>query len=50
MEQPLRIITKKGLITGIFFGLSQGVMYMIFGSIFLAGAAFIRDNIITTDY
>jgi len=50
MQVPLGIVTKKGIAAGFFFGLSQFVMYAIFGSIFLAGAAFIRDSIIVNDY
>lgn len=49
MREPLKLVTKKGMVSGIFFGLSQAIMFMVFGSIFLAGAAFIRDGVITPD-
>lgn len=35
---------RKGNISGIFFGLSQIVMFTIFGLLFYLGALFVRDN------
>ncbi len=50
LVEPLRLITKKGMISGLMFGFSQAITFLIFGSIFLAGAAFIRDGILTNTF
>lgn len=35
---------KKGNASGFFFGISQCVMFIIFGLLFFLGAVFVRDN------
>lgn len=44
MEEPYRLAIKKGNASGFFFGLSQIVMFTIFGILFYLGAIFVRDN------
>lgn len=44
MEEPYRLAIKKGNTAGIFFGLSQVIMFTIFGILFYLGAIFVRDN------
>lgn len=35
---------KKGNASGFFFGISQLIMFIIFGLLFFLGAVFVRDN------
>lgn len=44
MAEPLILAIKKGNFSGFFFGLSQIIMYVIFGLLFWLGAIFVRDN------
>lgn len=44
MVQPYRLAVKKGNASGFFFGLSQIVMFTVFGVLFFLGALFVRDN------
>lgn len=44
MEEPYALAVKKGNASGFFFGLSQIVMFTIFGVLFFLGALFVRDN------
>ena len=44
MKLPYQIGVKKGNISGVLFGLSQFIMYVVFALIFFLGAVFIRDN------
>jgi ATP-binding cassette subfamily B (MDR/TAP) protein 1 len=41
---PMSIAVKKGNISGILFGLSQFIMFVVFALIFFLGTVFIRDN------
>lgn len=41
---PFQIAVKKGNISGLLFGISQLIMYVVFALIFYFGAVFIRDN------
>ncbi len=40
---PYSLGIKKGMVSGISFGLTQIVMFAIFGLIFFLGTVFIRD-------
>lgn len=44
LKVPYEIGVKKGNISGILFGFSQFIMYLVFALIFYLGAVFIRDN------
>lgn len=44
MDEPLRLAIKKGNLSGFFFGISQIIMFTIFGLLFWLGAIFVRDN------
>jgi ATP-binding cassette subfamily B (MDR/TAP) protein 1 len=44
LKVPFEIAIKKGNISGIMFGLSQLIMFVVFALIFYLGAIFIRDN------
>ena len=44
LKEPLEIGVKKGNISGLLYGLSQFVMFIIFALIFYLGAVFKRDN------
>ena len=44
MERPYELAKQKGLLSGFFFGLSQLIMFAIFGILFYLGAIFVRDN------
>lgn len=44
LKLPFEIAVKKGNISGILFGISQLIMYVVFALIFFLGAVFIRDN------
>lgn len=44
MEKPLQLAITKGNASGFFFGLSQVLMFAIFGILFYLGAIFVRDN------
>jgi ABC-type multidrug transport system fused ATPase/permease subunit len=44
LKEPYEIGVKKGNISGILFGFSQLIMYVVFALIFYLGAVFIRDN------
>lgn len=41
---PFEIAVKKGNISGLLFGISQLIMYVVFALIFFLGSVFIRDN------
>ena len=43
MQEPYVLAIKKGNISGFFFGLSQIIMFIIFGVLFFVGALFVRD-------
>jgi ATP-binding cassette subfamily B (MDR/TAP) protein 1 len=43
MKEPYRLAIKKGNLSGFFFGLSQIVMFVIFGVLFYLGALFVND-------
>jgi ATP-binding cassette subfamily B (MDR/TAP) protein 1 len=51
MKEPYRLAIKKGNLSGFFFGLSQIVMFVIFGVLFYLGALFVHDNpnVVTVD-
>ena len=42
--QPQKIGTRKGMISGFLFGMTQIVMFFVFGLIFYLGTVFLRDN------
>lgn len=44
LEKPYTLAKQKGLLSGFFFGLSQLIMFTIFGILFYLGALFVRDN------
>ena len=44
MKKPYKLAVEKGLLSGFFFGLSQLIMFTIFGVLFYLGALFVRDN------
>jgi ATP-binding cassette subfamily B (MDR/TAP) protein 1 len=44
LRLPYQIGVKKGNISGVLFGFSQFIMYVVFALIFFLGAVFIRDN------
>lgn len=44
LKVPYEIGVKKGNISGLLFGFSQFIMYLVFALIFYFGAVFIRDN------
>lgn len=44
LKDPLSIGIKKGNISGILFGISQFIMFIVFALIFYFGTLFIRDN------
>ncbi|EGR27069.1 hypothetical protein IMG5_202500 [Ichthyophthirius multifiliis] len=44
LEKPALILNKKGYVSGIMFGLSQFIMFNVYGIIFYVGAIFVRDN------
>lgn len=44
MEEPFSLAVQKGNISGLLYGLSQFIMFIIFGVIFFLGAVFVRDN------
>ena len=44
LQEPESLLVGKGLVTGVLFGLSQLITYIIFGVIFYVGAVFVRDN------
>lgn len=44
LKLPFDIAVKKGNISGLLFGFSQLIMYVVFALIFYLGAVFIRDN------
>ena len=44
LEEPFRLGVKKGNVSGLLFGLSQLIMFGVFGLIFFLGTVFKRDN------
>ncbi len=44
LEEPFNLAVKKGNCSGLLFGFSQIVMFIIFALIFYIGTIFIRDN------
>lgn len=44
LEEPFRLGVKKGNVSGLLFGLSQLIMFFVFGLIFFLGTVFKRDN------
>ena len=44
MDKPYELAIKKGNASGFFFGLSQIVMFIIFGVLFYVGAIFVKNN------
>ena len=40
----MRLATRKGHISGILYGLSQFIMFIVIGLIFYLGSIFIRDH------
>lgn len=44
LEEPLNMGIKKGNVSGLLYGLSQFVMFIIFALIFYLGTIFLRDN------
>ena len=44
MEEPYKLAINRGNFSGFFFGLSQIVMFTIFGLLFYLGSIFVRDN------
>ena len=44
LEEPLQIGNKKGLMAGFFFGLSQFILFLVFGLIFYLGIVFMNSN------
>ena len=44
LEKPYKLAIRKGNISGLFYGLSQIVLFVIFGLLFFLGALFVRDN------
>jgi ATP-binding cassette subfamily B (MDR/TAP) protein 1 len=47
LELPYNVGIKKGNVSGLLFGLTQIVMFAIFGLIFFLGTVFIRDAGVT---
>lgn len=43
MKTPEELVTKKGLLTGLAFGMSQLITYFIIGLLFFLGAVFINE-------
>jgi len=43
LDKPLKAAIKKGNMSGLFYGLSQGISYGTFALVFYVGALFIRD-------
>lgn len=44
LEKPLEVGVKKGNISGVLYGITQLVMFIVFALIFFLGTVFIRDN------
>jgi ATP-binding cassette subfamily B (MDR/TAP) protein 1 len=44
LEIPFQLGVKKGNISGVLYGITQMVMFIIFALIFFLGTVFIRDN------
>lgn len=44
LQEPFDLAVKKGNVSGLAFGFSQVVMFLIFGLIFYIGTIFIRDS------
>ena len=45
----MQIGTKKGMISGLFFGLSQFILFLVFGLIFYLGIVFMNANNLLID-
>ena len=43
LRKPAKAATKKGFVSGLFFGLSQLGIFIVFGVIFYIGSLFMRD-------
>ena len=44
LEEPLSIGNKKGIMSGLFFGFSQFILFLVFGLIFWLGIVFMNHN------
>ena len=44
MEEPYSLAIKKGNVSGLLYGFSQFIMFLIFGLLFFIGSLFVRDN------
>ncbi len=44
LEKPFNLGVKKGNISGLLYGITQMIMFIIFGVIFFLGTVFYRDN------
>jgi ATP-binding cassette subfamily B (MDR/TAP) protein 1 len=49
LEEPFRLGVKKGNVSGLLFGISQLIMFTVFGLIFFLGTVFKRDNNLQID-
>lgn len=50
LEEPLKLGTKKGIISGALYGVSQFILFLVFGLIFYLGIVFLnRNNIEISD-
>jgi len=43
MIEPNKLAIKKSIVSGIFYGFSQLIMFPMFGVLFFVGAIFIKD-------
>ena len=44
LEKPFQLGVKKGNVSGVLYGITQMIMFVIFALIFFLGTVFIRDN------
>ena len=49
MVKPYSLAVRKGAFSGFFFGLSQFILFTIFGLLFYLGSIFVRDTNATVD-
>lgn len=44
LEEPHQLGVKKGIVSGVLFGFSQFILFLIFGLLFFLGSVVVRDN------
>ena len=44
LEEPQMLGIKKGLVSGVLFGFSQFILFLIFGLLFFLGSVVVRDS------